>query len=57
MQTKFPSTKNIKHDFNKFVPREFKDKLLDIDSSYESDDNPLLQMEKEEINQFYNMVR
>ena len=54
---KFPSTKNIKHDYNEFVPKDFRDKLLDIDSSYESEDNPLLQMEKEEITEFYNMVR
>ena len=57
MQCKFPSTKHIKHDYDKFVPKEFKEKLLDVDSSYESEDNPLLQLEKEEIKEFYNMVR
>ena len=58
MQSKFPSTKYIKEDFEDFVPNEFKDKLLGRDSSYESEEeNPLNKLEKKEANEFYNMVR
>lgn len=58
MHAKFPSTKFIKEDFDDFIPDEFKEKLLCLDSSYESDEeNPIKKLEEEEAKDFYNMVR
>lgn len=58
MQTRFPSSKFIKEDFDDFVPNNFKTKLLAMDSSYESDEeNPLKKLEDQEAREFYNMVR
>lgn len=58
MHCKFPSTKFIKEDFDKFIPTDFKEKMLAMDSSYESEEeNPLKKLEEEEAIEFYNMVR
>lgn len=58
MQWRFPSTKYIKEDFDKFVPVDFKEKMLARDSSYESEEeNPLRKLQEQEAKEFYNMVR
>ncbi|CAI2360022.1 unnamed protein product [Moneuplotes crassus] len=58
MHTKFPSTKFIKEDFDEFVPDCFKDRILNHDTSYESEEeNPMHRLKKEEANEFYNIVR
>ena len=58
MHWKFPSTKFIKEDYDQFVPADFKEKMLALDSSYESEEeNPLKKLEEQEAVEFYNMVR
>lgn len=58
MQHKFPSTKYIKEDFEKFIPEGFKNKILNPDSSYESEEeNPMNKLQEEETHEFYNIVR
>jgi hypothetical protein len=48
----------VKEDFDDFVPERFKDKLLDRDHSFESEEESLLKkLEEEESKEFYNMVR
>ncbi|CAI2359668.1 unnamed protein product [Moneuplotes crassus] len=58
LHSKFPSTKFVKEDYDKFIPECFKNKILSPDSSNSSEEeNPMKKLKKEEANEFYNIVR
>jgi hypothetical protein len=58
LNSRFPSTKLLKQDFNDFIPLEFKSKFKDTSSNEDSSENKLInELEEEEKDDFYTMVR